>query len=64
MIGAVGLGWVVVWFLVLRRSDLQPAPVAVATPRSEQPAWWTFLANRRVWAVALLIMGAQTVWHI
>lgn len=64
VIGAFGLGWVAVWFLLLRRHDLQPATAPVAAPRVPQPGWWTFLVNRRVWAVALLIMGAQTVWHI
>jgi MFS transporter, ACS family, hexuronate transporter len=61
-VGAVGLLWVALWFLLLRRSDLQPA-VAIASP-IQQPGWWTFLKHRRVWAAALLIMGAQIVWHI
>lgn len=61
-VGAVGLLWVVLWFLLLRRSDLQPATTAGA--RIESPGGWSFLTNRRVWAAALLIMGAQVVWHI
>jgi len=62
VVGAVGLVWVVLWFMLLRPRDLEFAPVA-STP-NEPVAWWNFLRDGRFWAVALLIMGAQTVWHI
>ena len=62
VVGAVGFIWVVLWFLLLRAKDLKPRQEAasVAAP----VAWWTYLGGGRFWAAALLIMGAQTVWHI
>ncbi|MSU49347.1 MAG: MFS transporter [Opitutus sp.] len=64
VVGAGGLLWVAVWFLLLRRNDLGPAPAVAPAAADNSPAWWTFLRHRRFWAAALLIMGAQTVWHI
>ncbi len=63
-IGAVGFLWVLVWFALLRRDDLTPPAAPAGTAAAPAAPWWTFLTHRRVWAVALLIMGAQTVWHI
>lgn len=64
VVGAAGLVWVVAWFLLLRRHDLGRGIPATPSTAVAPPAWWTFLRHRRFWAAALLIMGAQTVWHI
>ncbi len=63
MVGAVGLVWVVVWLAVMRPRDLEAAPrqVAAGTPAV---GLCTLLISRRFWALALLITGTQTVWHI
>ena len=68
-VGAVGLGWVVLWFLILRPRDLelrleqrQEAEVLVAN--GTRASLWSLIAGRRFWALALLITGTQTVWHI
>ncbi len=65
-VGAVGLGWVVLWFACLRPRDLVPATSAPDNaskpPLAEGLA--SVLTSGRFWSVALLIMGAQTVWHI
>jgi ACS family hexuronate transporter-like MFS transporter len=65
-VGAVGLLWVALWFACLRPRDLA-APPAVerdAPGQSGTEGLASILASARFWAVALLIMGAQTVWHI
>lgn len=61
VVGAVGLVWVVAWLLFLRPRDLRtPATVSTAgAPNLPQ-----LFTSGRFWAVALLIVGAQTVWHI
>lgn len=61
-VGAVGLVWVFVWLVMMRNVNLDaPAPEASGAPPLKL---CTILAGRRFWAVALLIFGAQTVWHI
>jgi len=61
-VGATGLLWVILWFACLKPRDL------ATTPKTEPTAGSFGLCNilrsGRFWAVALLIMGAQTVWHI
>lgn len=61
-VGAVGLLWVLLWFAFLRSRDLDvkaTAPTAIVPP-----ALWSILCSARFWAVAMVITGAQTVWHI
>lgn len=65
-VGAVGLLWVVLWFACLRPRDLA-APVGAALPAAGQDkpdGLAAILVSGRFWAVAILIMGAQTAWHI
>lgn len=61
-VGAVGFVWVVVWFISLRSRDLDRAPEKTAI--KDVPGLGGILSSGRFWAVALLIVGAQTVWHI
>jgi ACS family hexuronate transporter-like MFS transporter len=62
VVGAVGFLWVLAWFLILKPSDLAgPKHSGAGSP---EPPLWPVLAGRKFWAVALLIVGAQTVWHI
>lgn len=61
VVGAVGLVWAAAWFASLRSRDLTPpAPVASTTSLL---ALLRILCSGRFWAVAMLIVGAQTVWH-
>ncbi|MCA1963060.1 MAG: MFS transporter [Prosthecobacter sp.] len=62
VVGAFGLLWVVVWLWMMRGSGLDETPrQATSTPR--QPLG-EILLSRSFWALALLITGTQTVWHI
>lgn len=65
-VGSVGLVWVVLWFACLRPRDLMPttsAPGDAKIPGVSQ-GLASVLTGGRFWAVALLIMGVQIVWHI
>lgn len=69
VVGAVGFVWIALWFLMLRPRDLDPPALpAPSSPGGDDapPAAsiWTVLRSGPFWAVALLILGAQTVWHI
>ncbi|MFO1484419.1 MAG: MFS transporter [Verrucomicrobiaceae bacterium] len=61
-VGAAGLVWVLVWLVMMRNVELNPR--VEATSASPALNLCTILLGRRFWAVALLIFGAQTVWHI
>ncbi len=61
-VGATGLLWVVAWFVCLRPSDLNSAPVT--TTKKDTPSLGDIVRSGRFWAVALLVVGAQAVWHI
>ena len=60
VVGAVGVAWVVLWFLAIGRSDLTPEKKASAATSSV----WPVLGSSRFWAIAILIFGAQTCWHL
>lgn len=62
VVGAVGFVWVALWFAFLRARDLEVAPSD--TPKAKPPMIWEILGSGRFWAVAMVITGAQTVWHI
>ena len=62
VVGAVGLGWVILWFVMMRKRDLDTAPALAAS--SPQTPLCQILLSRSFWALALLITGTQTVWHI
>jgi ACS family hexuronate transporter-like MFS transporter len=62
VVGAFGFVWIAVWFLLIRPRELDapndewknPAPAPLGG----------ILLSGRFWALALLIAGTQTVWHI
>lgn len=60
-IGALGLLWVILWFLSIRKADLD-VPIQATPCKAESLSSVVF--SRRFWALAVLIMGAQTCWHI
>lgn len=62
-VGATGLLWVPVWLVFLRPRDLEHHRVAEPNAAAPLPLL-SILRSGKFWAVALLIMGAQTVWHI
>ncbi|SKA76646.1 Sugar phosphate permease [Prosthecobacter debontii] len=62
VVGAAGLLWVAVWFILLRPAELEVPPATQANPPT-QPLCGILL-SRNFWALALLITGTQTVWHI
>jgi ACS family hexuronate transporter-like MFS transporter len=62
IVGAVGLGWVLLWFVSMRPRELETAPQAEKAAGGSQ--LFELILSRRFWALALLITGTQTVWHI
>lgn len=62
VVGAVGFLWVAAWFIFLRPRDLDHVPAT--TPKEHSLGLGVILRSGRFWAVALLIVGAQAVWHV
>jgi len=62
IVGATGLFWALGWFLFVKPRDFRD--MSSSGPQAGEPGLTAILMTRRFWAVALLIVGAQTVWHI
>ena len=62
VVGAVGFLWVAAWLFFLRPRDLIHTPVT--TPKEDALGLGVIMRSGRFWAVALLIVGAQAVWHV
>lgn len=60
-IGFIGLLWVGLWFVSMRKSDLD---VVVEDDPSKRESLGGILLSGRFWALAMLIFGAQTCWHL
>ena len=59
-IGAIGLAWVIIWFASIRRTELD----VVVPEKASSEGMWDILLGRKFWALAILILGAQTCWHL
>lgn len=64
VVGAVGLVWVAVWLLLLRPSDLEAPQEARQDDAAPGLSLAAILTGRHFWALAILLTGIQTVWHI
>ena len=59
VIGGVGFVWVVLWFISIKKTELD-----VPMPKEESTGLRDIVSGRRFRALAVLISGAQTCWHL
>jgi ACS family hexuronate transporter-like MFS transporter len=71
VVGALGAAWCLGWFLLIRPRDLEASVDSTSTPYAASesaaapaPGLGAIIRSKPFWAVALLIVGAQTVWHV
>ncbi len=64
VVGIAGIGWVVLWYAVVRPSDLVPRDEETGRSSQANESLLPVLCSKPFWAVALLIIGAQTCWHL
>ena len=60
VIGLIGFGWVALWFVMIRRTELDTAP---AEEKADGTGFMDVLKSSRFIALAILITGAQICWH-
>ena len=63
-IGAVGILWIVLWFGLARKSDLDGMPEPVPLARGPEPSLWSLLLSRRMLVVFVVIACINTTWQI
>ncbi len=64
LIGAIGAGWVVVWFSSIGRDDLRPAQSNATVPVSNALWWRSIVRDRRFWALVVMVIAINIIWHI
>ena len=64
VIGAMGAGWVLLWLLLVRPSDLAhpKVPAGAATGPSE-PFLRPILTDRRFWVLIIVVVCINSTWH-
>lgn len=63
VIGAIGIFWVVLWWMSLQERDFQPVETATTSGSQEHPNYWTLWTDRRFWLLIVLITAVNTPWH-
>ncbi len=64
-VGATGFVWLILWFTLVRKSDL-PAPVRVHDnpDKIAEQSLWSILFSRRMMVIFVVIAGINTTWQI
>ncbi len=64
-VGATGFVWLILWFTLVRKSDL-PAPVRVRDnpDKNAEQSLWSILFSRRMMVNFVVIAGINTTWQI
>ena len=64
LVGAIGSLWIIAWFLAVGPNDLQPAQGRDRVPASNSAWWRGIIRDRRFWALAVMVIALNIVWHI
>jgi ACS family hexuronate transporter-like MFS transporter len=68
VVGGIGVMWVLLWFAVVRRADLEynwpsEAQAKQLGQRAEARSLLEILADRRFWVLVILVVSINTAWH-
>src|SRR6185369_16347847 len=66
-IGMLGLTWVVGWFWLVRRQEVD-TPATAGLPTTETAAtstssWMEIFRERRFWVLAVVVICINSTWH-
>jgi ACS family hexuronate transporter-like MFS transporter len=65
VVGATGLLWVVLWFALVRQTDLRPIPAPIAANSGGQGAvsLWRLVFSRRMFVLFFVVACINTCWQ-
>ena len=65
-IGLLGVGWIVVWFLMIGNQDLKPVETPAAAPPAlfQDHELWRAILSRRMLIVLFVVACINTCWQI
>jgi ACS family hexuronate transporter-like MFS transporter len=63
VIGGMGAGWVLLWFLVVQPRGLHAAQPGVAEPMALGAVLARLVADRRFWVLVTLVICINLTWH-
>ena len=71
VVGAVGMLWIIPWFVLLKGNDLRPAPITTgegrsgpATSAGPTPTFASIIFSRRMLVIFVVIACINTTWQI
>lgn len=67
VIGGIGMLWAIVWLMVIRPGDLdrnEPSDKPTVADKVGMEWFFTLLRDRRVWALALMVISINTSWQL
>lgn len=64
VIGAIGVGWIALWFLIVRKTDLVVQPGDAAASSSGEVSFWRLVFSRRMLVIYGVIACINTTWQI
>lgn len=65
IVGAAGLMWVIAWFALIRRGDLQEAGNATGGVVPRRTGWLAeFARDRRFWALVIMVIAINSPWQL
>lgn len=62
-IGALGLVWVVGWFWLVRRREVDSAPMPELARVTPPVSWLSVYRDRRFWVLAIVVICINGTWH-
>ena len=64
IIGAIGFGWIVLWFLVVRKADLVAPTVTLEEKTAGGHSFWKIVCSRRMMVIFGVLACINTTWQI
>jgi ACS family hexuronate transporter-like MFS transporter len=64
VIGVIGLGWIVLWFWLVKKGDLVSRPAGASPEPGDAVSFWRIVFSRRMLVIFAIIACINTTWQI